>query len=173
MAAVKRVESELVAERNAHLTFIVKTIRKHFGKEPDDRYTQEDLDWLVDVHDEDNIERTIAVDFIKSDSGVAPVERQVFSPNEIIARHLNRFRGMGCLAGVEMLSISATGGLDRAVCFRGVAGKRPNIYDDAEIPLAFLKPLRCPFDACGCPDDIAISKFAIGPDGRALYAGAG
>jgi hypothetical protein len=32
------------------------------------------------------------------------------------------------------------------------------------IPPAFLEPVICPFDACGCPDDIAISKLALPAD---------
>jgi hypothetical protein len=68
---------------------------------------------------------------------------------------------MGCYAGVEALSIDADGWMDRAVCFRGKPGRKPNIYRDEEIPVGLLRPVVCPFDACGCPEDIAITKRAI------------
>jgi organic radical activating enzyme len=160
MPAVKRLARELSAQRNDHLTYIVKTIRKNFGVHPDDRYEPEDLAWIAEVYDTDDIERSVAVEFLGP--GANPErERRHFSPNELIARRLNRFKGMYCNAGVEMLSIGPTGRLDRAVCFRGMKGRQPNIYRDPEIPEEFQKPVICPFEACGCPEDIALSKVAV------------
>lgn len=159
MPEVRWLAAELSAHRGPHLALVVKTVRKHFGAYPDDRYTEEDLVWLSEVHDTEELERAIAVDFAPAGEGAARSERRYFSPNGMIASGLNRFRGMCCFAGVEMLSIGLGGGLDGAVCFRGSKAERPNIYRDPAIPLAFLEPVICPFDACGCPEDIAISKL--------------
>ncbi|MGB8275189.1 MAG: radical SAM protein [Alphaproteobacteria bacterium] len=167
MAQVRRLAHDLSEQRNPHLTLIVKTIRKHFWSEPDDRYTKDDLAWLSDVHDDEDIVRSIAVTYERSEGersgGGMRTETRMFSPNEMIAKRLNRFQGMGCHAGAEMLSIGASGDLDRAVCFRRMRTQRPNIYRDAEIPRDYLRPVICPFQACGCPEDIAISKVRVGP----------
>lgn len=157
MAAVKRVAHELMPLRGERLEIIVKTVRKNFGGEPDERYSNEDLAWLADVYGEEAIERTIAVDFAAG----AFVERQHFAPNELIARKLNRFKGMGCYAGVEMLSIDSRGDVDGAVCFRGKKWRRYNIFRGDDIPESMSRPVICPFASCGCPEDIAISKIAL------------
>jgi MoaA/NifB/PqqE/SkfB family radical SAM enzyme len=164
MAEVRRVAGELDASRSERVSFIVKPILKYFGRELDDRYTPEDLAWLVGVHDDYALERSIAVDFAASDNDRAKSRRQFFSPNELIARQLNRFKGMKCYAGAEMLSIEANGSLTRAVCFTQQLGRRPNIYLDTEIPASFVMPVTCPFDICSCPEDIMISKVAWEPD---------
>ena len=157
MAAVKRLAHEFMAMRGERLEVIVKTVRKHFGGEPDERYSQDDLSWLAEVYGEEAIERAIAVDFAAGGF----VERQYFAANELIARRLNRFKGMGCYAGVEMLSIDSRGDVDAAVCFRGKNWRRYNIYRDADIPESMTQPVICPFASCGCPEDIAISKTAL------------
>lgn len=161
MAEVRQIAHELVQYRNENLRFIVKTIRKQFGREVDDRYTAEDLTWLAEVYDAEEIERSIVVDFLHDGVDAPGIERRDFAPNELIARKLNRFKGMGCYAGVEMISIDSGGWLDRAVCFRSHRMAKPNIFRDAEIPKALLQPVICPFDYCSCPEDIAISKFAL------------
>jgi len=69
--------------------------------------------------------------------------------------------GDGCNTGVEMLTIGWGGWMSPAVCFRKCRGRKPNIFRDAEIPKTMLQPAICPFDYCSCPEDIAITKFAL------------
>ncbi|MFZ0694726.1 MAG: hypothetical protein WAN51_11365, partial [Alphaproteobacteria bacterium] len=161
MTEVRRLAHELAPHRNDRLQFIVKTMRKNLAKEIDERYTPEDLAWLAEVYDEEDIEKPIAVDLLRDGSDKPQVERRDFATNELIARKLNRFKGMGCNAGVEMIAIDAGGWMSRALCFRKYRRRKPNIFRDSEIPKTLLQPVICPFDYCSCPEDIAITKFAL------------
>ncbi len=162
MTEVRRLAHELGPHCKERLQLIVKTMRKDLGKEIDERYTPEDLAWLSEVYDEEDIDQPIIVDFLHDGPDEPRVERREFAANELIARKLNRFKGMGCYAGVEMITIDWDGFMSRAVCFRGHRNEKANIYRDAEIPKQMLRPVICPFKYCSCPEDIAITKVALG-----------
>jgi hypothetical protein len=133
---------------------------------PDDRYTADDLAWLAAANRAEEVERPIVARVLVPGPRGPRVKHLRANANELIARRLNRFKGMGCHAGVEMLSIGLDGRIDPAVCFRRMKRARPNIYRDPEIPVELRRGVVCPFEACGCPEDIAITKVAL--DGGGL-----
>jgi hypothetical protein len=76
---------------------------------------------------------------------------------------MNKFKGMVCNAGVNMISIDEKGNVSGAVCFRGKESNyNINILNDDDAFLKVSGPVECPFDRCGCLADLEIPKVLPG-----------
>jgi hypothetical protein len=78
-------------------------------------------------HYSEDSDRNIAVDVLNIRSQW--VERNFYVPNEVIARGLNRYKGMLCHAGTKMISIDQHGNIAPVVCFRSKKKGVLNIFD--------------------------------------------
>jgi MoaA/NifB/PqqE/SkfB family radical SAM enzyme/GT2 family glycosyltransferase len=159
MKEIRNLYEEFRNYSSDRLKIDVKLVRENFGPLPDKRYSKADLGWLSRHYNEDS-DKNIAVDVLDTKS--RSVERNFYVPNEVIARGLNRFKGMICHAGTKMISIDPHGNIAPAVCFRSKKQEGPNIYDPNGLPDDFAKPVKCPFDACGCLADLPLPKYLPG-----------
>ncbi|WP_045212476.1 glycosyltransferase [Desulfonatronovibrio magnus] len=158
MQDIKVIHKVLKKFSNEKLKVNVKLVREKFGSYPDLRYTDNDYKWFNKYHN-DIKDKIIILD--RYDNNTHKIVRDEFTPDEIIVAGLNRFKGMFCNAGINMLSIHQDGTVNRAVCFRGkIPGE--NIFDQNFNPKLFEKPVVCPFDACGCLADLGLPKYKKG-----------
>ncbi|MFW5983495.1 MAG: glycosyltransferase, partial [bacterium] len=148
---------------NPNLKIYVKLIRENFGAIPDKRYTQQDLDWLTNFwnsYEGDTVEDFFdKVKVYMQSPTNEGCETRNYTPDDLINKDLNNFKGMLCNAGIEALSIDQFGNMAPAVCLRGAKIKKPNIFKDKDPLKHFQKPIRCPKNKCGCLADIPITKW--------------
>jgi len=157
MDDVRELCTRMDALKGEQMSFGVSIIRKNYGAVPDPRYSSTDLDWIRRFY-EAKAEKHILIERWSEARGRVEQERCV--PMDLIARGLNRYRGMWCEAGVSMLSINGSGDVDPAVCFRGSSRKRVNIYTGNLDDVARIShPVICPFERCGCPADLQLPKY--------------
>ena len=159
MKEIRKLYEDFRNYSSDRLKIDVKLVRENFGSLPDKRYSKADLEWMGRHYSEDS-DRNIAVDVLNRKSQW--VERNFYVPNEVIARGLNRYKGMICHAGTKMVSIDQHGNIAPAVCFRSKTKGGLNIFDPNGLPDDFAKPVKCPFDACGCLADLPLPKYLPG-----------
>jgi MoaA/NifB/PqqE/SkfB family radical SAM enzyme len=82
-------------------------------------------------------------------------ESIIMHANDIIKRHLNKYKGWICNAGIESLMINWDGVVHRATC--RVGKSIGNIYNDTFI--IPTNPIECDRDFCTCAADIPLTKI--------------
>jgi len=108
------------------------------------RYTQEDLEWLLE--NDATAKANVIIDHTSE-----------LHANDVIKKHLNQFKGWQCNAGVESLMINWNGEVHRATC--RVGGSLGNIYTGT-----FTQPpeaIICTRQWCTCAADIPLTKAKI------------
>jgi MoaA/NifB/PqqE/SkfB family radical SAM enzyme len=110
----------------------------------DMRYDQNDLDWIL-----------------ANDATVEPntlIDNEIkMHANDIIKKHMNKYKGWTCNAGLESLMINWDGEVHRATC--RVGGSLGNIYTGTfNIP---TEPITCTKDFCTCAADIPLTKINV------------
>ncbi len=156
---VKSLELELKKIKNGKLNYELIIVRQDYGTEPDKRYKKEDLQWLKEFYTDSKENKRILIDWQKDNN---KVEREIFSGAELNAKGLNKFKGMICNAGKNILSINGNGDIDKAVCFRKTTGNKKNIYNKDDAIKESTKPVICPFERCSCIADLQIPKYLPG-----------
>ena len=127
------------------IKFAIRRIRWTDGDHnifDDLKYDGNDLQWLLEQ------DATASPNCRIDDS-------QVIHANDIIKKHLNKFKGWTCNAGIESLMINWDGEVHRATC--RVGGSLGNIYEGSfEKPVT---PITCDRDFCTCAADIPLTKI--------------
>ncbi len=159
MKNIRELYKKIQKFASEHLTIDIKLVRENFGTYPDKRYTREDLEWLNNFYDGSE-QKSILVDTLNKSSDA--ISRVFYKPNEVIARGLNKYKGMVCHAGANLMSIDQYGSVTPAVCFRGKMKSNINIFNPFTSLHELNKPVICPFDACGCLADIPLPKYLPG-----------
>ena len=108
------------------------------------RYDGKDLEWLLD-------QDATAKPNCRIDDGI------VMHANDVIKKHMNKFQGWTCNAGIESLMINWDGEVYRATC--RVGGSLGNIYKGTfSLP---KDPVICTRDFCTCAADVPLTKKLI------------
>jgi MoaA/NifB/PqqE/SkfB family radical SAM enzyme len=114
----------------------------------DMRYDQKDLDYILER--DSTVEPNTIIWHDKD-------ETTQHHANDIIKKHLNKYNGWSCNAGIESLMINWDGDVHRATC--RVGGSLGNIYNGTfVIP---TDPVICDRNFCTCAADIPITKLKI------------
>ncbi|MCX7817049.1 MAG: glycosyltransferase [Syntrophales bacterium] len=155
MDEVKRIYNRIKDLNLKNTRVVPKAIRDEFGRSafPDNRYKIEDLKWLNQFADDGEI---LFMDTY--DQNLGRVTRKFYNLNEAITLKINKFKGMLCNAGINMISIDENGFVSPAVCLRS-SSKNFNIFEDENALEKVKGPIVCPFDACKCLADLPLLKY--------------
>jgi len=111
----------------------------------DMRYDQNDLDWILSK------DATVNPNTLIDDN----IEMHA---NDVIKKHMNKYKGWSCNAGLESLMINWDGEVYRATC--RVGDSLGNIFkDNFFFP---TDPIICTRDFCTCASDIPLTKVKNG-----------
>lgn len=157
MDQVRELHTRLsaISEEFEQLFCDVIVIRQKPEGTPDARYRDADLVWLGQNGADEA--RMIRLDELVDAGTTRRVVQSLHTASELVASGKNRFKGMQCYAGVNMLVIRADGTVSAALCFKKEKQKT-NIYATDQVLALAVEPIVCPFEACGCLADIAIPK---------------
>lgn len=138
-----------------YLIIKLVVIRENYGRLPDKRYTESDLNWLKKNYEQKQ-KRNISCELISKNDEI--VTNQLTS-YELLLNDNNNFKGFVCYAGKNLLSINANGNVDPCVCFRKLKNNTYNVYEKPEDLELLNGPIICPSESCYIPQDMQIPKF--------------
>lgn len=157
MPDMRKIFDRLRQLRMKNIKIEPKVVRENFGTLPDKRYSRDDMAWIKQNYQLVSEQKNIAMDCILKNGEIT---RKLYSANELIAMKMNKFKGMLCNAGVNMISIDEKGDVSGAVCFRGDTSRyKINIIRDDNPFSKVSGPVVCPFKSCGCLADLEIPKY--------------
>lgn len=130
--------------REIGLKYAVRRIRWTEGDHnvfDDLKYDGKDLEWLLEQ--DATAQANCRID-----------DQHIMHANDVIKKHLNKFEGWKCSAGIESLMINWDGEVHRATC--RVGGSLGNIYGNTfKVPTQWIN---CTRKFCTCAADIPLTK---------------
>ncbi len=79
-------------------------------------------------------------------------------PSGLISNDWNRFKGFRCNAGIEPVSVDASGDIDPSVYSAGIGAKKPNVFTNENPVVGSRTAVICSFEKCACLANLLLEK---------------
>jgi len=116
-------------------------------------YTEDEINYIEASHIN---EKNVFVTKVRYNDGS---EEELKSIDEYFSKNLTNFKGMYCEVGVNRFHIFPSGDIYPSACFLNhMQARIGNIYKNNFKKIT--RPVKCPFNFCGCGPDMRITKYA-------------